>query len=207
VDGAQRMALNGIKNCLENDIDVRIFTTLIKHNFYKLPEFVEFIKKLGVGGISFFDLNPVGKGYDLDEETRLTVEEYKKSVQVISEINDSEDINLDILAPFNFHANSEYLNKMTLLSGGFCNAGISTLNISPGGYIQPCSRLRTDLGNAQISKIKEIWRESSILKQLRDRSKLKGTCGRCDYKYFCGGCRANAYSDYNDYLMEDLRCF
>jgi radical SAM protein with 4Fe4S-binding SPASM domain len=206
VDGAQKMVLKGIKNCLDNDLHVRIFTTLTKFNHNKLPEFINFIEELGIREITLFDLNLVGKGSNLGSEVQLAVDEFKAAVNILTELTNLSNVKIDVLAPFNFHVNAEYLNKMTLLSGGFCNAGISTLNITPDGYIQPCSRLRTNLGNAKTEKIKEIWSNSSVLKKLRDRTKLKGMCGKCEYKYYCGGCRANAYSHYEDYLMEDLRC-
>ena len=105
-----------------------------------------------------------------------------------------------------FFIDQNLINKQTILSGGFCNAGISTCNISPEGIIQPCSRLRLNLGNALTDSIRDIWRDSPVLKDIRDRDKLKGQCGKCEYKIACGGCRANAYSYHNDYLHEDVRC-
>ncbi len=41
---------------------------------------------------------------------------------------------------------------------------------------------------------------------LRDRSRLKGFCGRCPYRNICGGCRARAYSYFNDVLAPDPGC-
>jgi radical SAM protein with 4Fe4S-binding SPASM domain len=35
---------------------------------------------------------------------------------------------------------------------------------------------------------------------------LKGKCGYCEFKGFCGGCRARAYYDKNDYLDEEPYC-
>ena len=206
VDGAQRMALRGVENCLDGDLRVRIFTTLTRFNHSRLPEFVNFIEDLGIREVTFFDLNPVGKGANVGPEVQLSVDEFKAAVHRLTQLTNHSDMKIDVLAPLNFREGTEYLNKMTLLSGGFCNAGISTLNIAPDGYIQPCSRLQINLGNARTERIKEIWSNSSVLGQLRDRTKLKGMCGKCEYKHLCGGCRANAYSSCKDYLMEDLRC-
>ena len=50
-----------------------------------------------------------------------------------------------------------------------------------------------------------FWRENKVLNDLRDRDKIK-ICGKCQYKYVCGGCRARAYSYYRDYLREDPGC-
>jgi radical SAM protein with 4Fe4S-binding SPASM domain len=55
-------------------------------------------------------------------------------------------------------------------------------------------------------EFKDIWNDSQIFRDLRDFNKLKGKCGRCEYKDVCGGCRARAYFHYGDYLEEDPGC-
>lgn len=35
---------------------------------------------------------------------------------------------------------------------------------------------------------------------------MKGSCGICEYREACGGCRARAYAATGDYLMEDAWC-
>jgi radical SAM protein with 4Fe4S-binding SPASM domain len=206
LEGAQKMTLKGIKNCLDNDIPVHIFTTLTKFNHEKLPELINFIVELGVKEIALFDLNLVGRGCIIGQELQLTLEEFKKSANILIELKNQGAARVDVLAPFNFIKDDQYVNKLTLLSGGFCNAGISTINISPDGQIQPCSRMRINLGNVLTDNLKEVWKDSPILRELRDRERLKGACGKCEYKYVCGGCRANAYAEHSDYLMEDPRC-
>jgi MoaA/NifB/PqqE/SkfB family radical SAM enzyme len=41
------------------------------------------------------------------------------------------------------------------------------------------------------------------MKQLRDKSVLKGKCGICEFKEICGGSRARAYAVTGDYLESD----
>jgi len=52
----------------------------------------------------------------------------------------------------------------------------------------------------------EIWYGSELLKALRNRSLLKGKCGKCEYRETCGGCRGRAYASSGDYLAEDPVC-
>ena len=40
-----------------------------------------------------------------------------------------------------------------------------------------------------------------------DRDQLTGKCGRCRYKYTCGGCRAMAWFEHGDLMAEDPTCF
>ena len=39
-----------------------------------------------------------------------------------------------------------------------------------------------------------------------EKDKLKGKCGSCEYRYYCGGCRARAYGYTGDYLAPDPGC-
>jgi len=62
------------------------------------------------------------------------------------------------------------------------------------------------VGNIREKPFLEIWRTSQVLRDLRDRSRLKGHCGECEYRYVCGGCRARAYGYFGDYDMPDPGC-
>ncbi|MFQ6095591.1 MAG: SPASM domain-containing protein, partial [Candidatus Bathyarchaeia archaeon] len=54
--------------------------------------------------------------------------------------------------------------------------------------------------------LEEIWLNSKVMNELRDRELLKGRCSHCEYKHICGGCRARAYAYYGDYLAPDPGC-
>ena len=51
--------------------------------------------------------------------------------------------------------------------------------------------------------LKNLWVNNPILNELRDKDLLKENCGKCGYRYYCGGCRARAYGYFNDYLAPD----
>ncbi|MBE3074968.1 MAG: SPASM domain-containing protein, partial [Actinobacteria bacterium] len=52
----------------------------------------------------------------------------------------------------------------------------------------------------------EVWRESPVFKQMRDLDGYHGRCGYCEYRRFCGGCRARAFEVTGDYLDEEPYC-
>jgi radical SAM protein with 4Fe4S-binding SPASM domain len=63
-------------------------------------------------------------------------------------------------------------------------------------------------GNVKKMDFKNIYYESTVFRNLRNREKLlKGACGECNYKTVCGGCRGRALAYSGDYLAEDPRCF
>jgi len=45
-----------------------------------------------------------------------------------------------------------------------------------------------------------------VFRDLRDLTRYKGKCGRCEFIRVCGGCRARAYETTGDYLAEEPFC-
>ena len=62
------------------------------------------------------------------------------------------------------------------------------------------------LGNVRERSLVDIYRDSPALGELRDPTRFKGRCGRCEYKWACGGSRARGYSMAGDPLEEDPLC-
>jgi radical SAM protein with 4Fe4S-binding SPASM domain len=62
------------------------------------------------------------------------------------------------------------------------------------------------VGNVREQPFGEIWRDSTVFASLRNPSALKGKCGSCGYRTVCGGCRARAFADTNDFLAADPDC-
>jgi radical SAM protein with 4Fe4S-binding SPASM domain len=87
-----------------------------------------------------------------------------------------------------------------------CLAGISYCFISNDGIVQPCGYLELNSGDLGKCRFADIWANSPIFAELRDFSKYKGKCGRCEFISVCGGCRARAYAAHGDYLSEEPLC-
>ncbi|MCL2670198.1 MAG: radical SAM protein, partial [Syntrophaceae bacterium] len=81
-----------------------------------------------------------------------------------------------------------------------CLGGTSFCFISHTGQIQPCGYLELDCGQIKEKDFAEIWEGSLIFQDLRDLSRYKGKCGRCEFIRVCGGCRARAYEQTGDYM-------
>ena len=87
-----------------------------------------------------------------------------------------------------------------------CNAGILAYGITPDGKVLPCPTLRLAVGDLRERPLRDIWRDSEVLRKLRGRE-LKGKCGRCELRYVCGGCRGRTYVFTRDVLAEDPLCW
>jgi radical SAM protein with 4Fe4S-binding SPASM domain len=86
-----------------------------------------------------------------------------------------------------------------------CTAGYNSLAIESNGDVYICRRLPIVIGNIMKDDLATSW-NSEVLQKLRNRDNLKGKCGRCAYRWQCGGCRGIAYAFTGDYLAEDPYC-
>ncbi|MEB2837371.1 MAG: TIGR04053 family radical SAM/SPASM domain-containing protein [Desulfurococcales archaeon] len=74
------------------------------------------------------------------------------------------------------------------------------------GNVYPSGFLPVPAGNVRLKSLREIYRESTLFKLLRRGDSLKGRCGRCEFRWICGGSRARAYAYHGDPLAEDPAC-
>jgi len=79
-------------------------------------------------------------------------------------------------------------------------------SIQPNGDVWQCVFLPIKVGSIRERSFKEIWLNSPVFRELRDRSKLKGFCKVCPFRDICGGCRARAYGYFGDIQAPDLGC-
>jgi len=78
--------------------------------------------------------------------------------------------------------------------------------ISLRGDVFPSGYLPLVAGNVRETPLPEIYRQSPLFQSLRDRDQLKGRCGRCEFRWTCGGSRSRAYAMTGDVLAEEPFC-
>lgn len=83
------------------------------------------------------------------------------------------------------------------------------LAMSAEGDVAPCAILLDVLnaGNVRDTPVRDIVANTEVFRRILDRNQLGGKCGRCRYKFTCGGCRAMALFASGDYMGEDPQCF
>ncbi|UCE13163.1 MAG: radical SAM protein [Candidatus Heimdallarchaeota archaeon] len=90
---------------------------------------------------------------------------------------------------------------------GGCATGLTYCGLSPEGDVLPCApATNIHLGNILTDGLKNIWINNPILRSVRERSHVKGKCGKCTSKLICGGCRVTAYGESGDWLSSDPSC-
>ncbi|MEM3727067.1 MAG: radical SAM protein [Candidatus Bathyarchaeia archaeon] len=224
VSGAFNKAVEGIKNVVNEEFFVEVSTTITKLNYKEVPKILDLCEKLGVDWFMAYNFIPTGRGVDIIE-LDLTPEEREELLKMLYERMQNSNVAMLSTAPqfarvsleascqsealvlshFYSAKSREKIKSLAEFIGG-CGAGRFYIAIKPNGDIQPCVFLPLKLGNIKSDSLEELWVNSKVLKDLRNKDILKGHCGICEYRYYCGGCRARAYGYFNDYLAPDPGC-
>ncbi len=87
-----------------------------------------------------------------------------------------------------------------------CTAGDTLLAMLADGTVMPCRRLPVAAGNINDNSLLEIYRDSPLLKRLREPSIPEG-CGGCEYSGLChGGAKCVAYAETGSFNAKDPDC-
>ena len=216
VDGAFDGAIRGIAHAKEAGVAFQINTTITQQNLGEVKRIQELAVELGAVAHHIFLLVPTGRGkYIVDQE--ISAEQYEETLNWFYDQREKTPLQLKATcAPHYYRILRERARqdgkRVTFKTHGLdavtrgCLGGVGFCFISHTGIVQPCGFLDVPCGDVTKVPFGTIWNDSEVFKSLRDYNKLKGKCGRCEYRKVCGGCRARAYEATGDYLAEEPLC-
>lgn len=225
IPGAFDKTLRGIKNAVAEDFFVSIATTATKKNLVQIPKIIDLCDSLGVDWLMVYNFVPTGRGKsmienDLSPQERedLLVMMYNKlketKVEILTTAPQYARIALQncrqggsMVVPTHFsnpEVNGSLFNLTEFIGG--CGAGRFYMAIRANGDVEPCVFFPLKVGNVRTDDLGDIWKNSKVFEDLRDKDILQDSCGSCDYRYHCGGCRARAYGYFGDYGAPDPGC-
>ncbi|MGF3554418.1 MAG: radical SAM protein [Thermoplasmatota archaeon] len=224
INGAFDKTVQGIKNCVDEKFFVEVSTTTTKYNYKEIPQVIELSEKLGANWFMAFNFVPTGRGKDItsidlspderEEMLKMLWNELKtKKINVLSTAPQFARVALqqekeekEKIIPTHFYnpkLADQLLNLAEFIGG--CGAGRFYLGMRSNGDILPCVFFPLKIGNILNDDFEKLWINNKVLQNLRNKDLLKG-CNTCNYRYYCGGCRARAYGYSNDYLAPDPGC-
>lgn len=188
--GAFQKTVATIKRLLQIGCDVRINTSIGRHNIAEMHQFIEFVKnELGVLH-RLVTVEPIGRA---SIEMTVSAEEFADLLQESGntlEFLDSHDSIADWTTPA-------------------CGIGSSMLFVDAYGNVSFCPTLTQRenpgflAGNIAHSSLKDIWENSLVFK--KNRGFQCREVGQCCFRELCkGGCRSRAYLASNDINSPDF---
>lgn len=226
--GSFDTTLRGIGYLQELGIPIQINTTVSRYNLQDLQAIAERVKQMGAVLWSLFFLVPTGRAaqkdmIDADEHEAVMRWLYETGQRMPYGVKATEAphyrrVATQMAQEKTHTASQKFSDLPKTAPPGFkrtdvlgrapkgVNDGDGFLFISHVGDVYPSGFLPLRCGNVREQALEDIYRESDIMRNLRDKSQLKGKCGVCEYKRLCGGSRARAYAVTGDYLASDPVC-
>jgi radical SAM protein with 4Fe4S-binding SPASM domain len=208
--GSFLRAMRGVENLLKQGLRTTLNATLSRLNAEGVPDLVALAGAVGVHRLGFSRLVPWGAGEVLIGDML----EKERVAEIYRSLLSARVPGLEIVTgdPVAAQMDAHFSDEHGCTAFGGCAAGVSGLTLLSEGTVTPCRRLPVPLGNVRSDSLREIWASSPVLRDLREKDRYGGKCGRCQHWATCRGCRAIAYA-YSaalgraDYLSEDPQCF
>jgi MoaA/NifB/PqqE/SkfB family radical SAM enzyme len=205
--GCYGRTLAAARVCAEVGLPVQVNTLVCEETVDELPAVYELVKSLQAARWSLFFLVTVGRGTELHQIDRDTVD------QVLTWLANIPSGQLPVVttteAPFFRRVQLErrLAKPATSARSGFgVRDGNGVMFVSNTGDVSPSGFLPMAAGNVRSADVVEIYRASPLFTALRDASGFGGRCGACAYQFVCGGSRARAWTATGDPLAEDPLC-
>jgi len=213
--GSFEAALRGIRALRRAGIPLHINITAMEYNLDQLEPLMNLVDELGTAILIMYQLVPVGRGRGIGEAA-LDIGANERLIRFMAH---AQSVTRAVMEPV---AGPQYwpflLKRAGIKSGPLlrlaetvfhgCSAGRGFVYIKPNGEVWPCPFIEVSCGSVRETSFAEIWATAPIFEDLRKREeRLKGRCGKCEYRRLCGGCRGRTLAVTGDYLAEDPSCF
>lgn len=214
VPGTFDATLVALDHAAEAGLAVQVNTLVTETTAPDLPAVYEVLSQHKLMQWSLFFLISIGRGSELVE---LSPGEAEKWLMWAAAINRE--------SPFRVKT-TEAMHYRRLVSAPLLRAGKSWAEIEAGpmsrgfgirdgngivfisnlGDVCPSGFLPTVVGNVKDTSLVELYRNTELMRSLRDPEQFKGRCGVCEYRNWCGGSRARAFAWTGDPLESDPLC-
>ena len=189
-------------------VDFLIQMSVSDMNYHEIPQVIEFAEKIGAVAFNLYFLVCTGRGQGNTDISNEAYEEALKTLyQQQMKYKGRLMINSKCAPQYKrvVYENDPDSVYQRTYSGG-CPAGTHYSRISPEGDLTPCPFIAESVGNLKTDTFKNLWETAPLMVQLRDRKKLEGRCGSCEFSTMCSGCRARAFAETGNYMAQDPSC-
>lgn len=200
--GAYRRTLDILQAARQVGFGVRIITSVSRTNAPELEAIAEVVALTGARQWSVTFLPPVGRG---NAAAVLDADAHEEVLSRLAHLWDTVPFAISV-------ASSPAFARVMTQTGHPADAvvdratdGRGFMFISSTGDVRP-SRLLPTVGNVRQDSVAILYRHAPLFEALRDRERLSGRCGRCEFRAACGGSRSWAYVFAGDPLAEDPTC-
>ncbi len=215
--GAFEKAVNALRLLKEENFPVTVRVTVNKYNIDDLEAVAKLLlEDIGLQSFTTNDAMPMGSGCQNRESIALSIPEQRKAMEILTDLTEAYNGRITAMAGPLAKARSFAEMEEARATGkrpstwqmGYltsCGGVFNKLDVLHDGSIVPCHMLhKLVLGRVGKDSIKEIWKEDSTLKALRERRSIAMRdvpgCEDCEWAPYCsGGCPGLSYEMTGDF--------
>jgi AdoMet-dependent heme synthase len=214
VPGSYARTLEVIQTARRAGLPVQINTTVSRHNLDDLQALGELVSQLDIELWSVFFLVPVGRGH---ADQRIEPAEYETVFELLWSLR--QRVPFQIKSTEAPHYRRFLLQKIKSArsvdgekparlpyTSMNVNDGRGFVFISHTGEVYPSGFLPLSVGNIRNRPLSELYRQTQLMKDLRNADLLGGKCGCCEFRKVCGGSRARSWALTGDPLAAEPDC-
>ncbi|MDQ0255308.1 radical SAM protein [Evansella vedderi] len=225
--GSFDLTVEKIKYLNELNMPLQINTVISRYNYDSLEQMAALVGELKAVMWYIFLLVPTGRG-QMDD--CLTPAEHEKVFRWLYELGKTAPYDIKTTAAQHYRrvviqqksrerlidkgdiryedsiSDTAYLIDGLKRAPKGVNDGNGFIFVSHTGDVMPSGLLPIVVGNIREKPLKEIYRESPVLKEIRNPDLYKGKCGICEFRFVCGGSRSRTYAVTGDYLESEPFC-
>ncbi len=222
--GAWRRSVEGIKNVAATPgLRAGMAACFTRANVHTAADMINLAKDIGCTTFVHFNFIPVGRGKEM-AEFDLTPAQREDLLRTLNRFLQEGEISIMSTAPqfgraclaygpeeglmATGHGGSGRGRKTRVLSKyiGGCGAGRCYCSIQPNGKVNPCVYMPShEVGDLRQQRFADIW-NNALFGVMSDRDDRGDHCGVCNFRHFCGGCRARASAYTGDLQAGDPGC-
>jgi radical SAM protein with 4Fe4S-binding SPASM domain len=224
LQGAWKRTVDGIRNAAATKgLRAGMAACLTRMNLHHAEAMINFAKDLGCTTFVHFNFIPVGRGREM-AEMDITPAEREELLRLLNRHLQEGKISIMSTAPqfgracilygpldglmATAHAGKGKGKQAKVLSKyiGGCGAGRCYCCVQPNGKVTPCVYMPSvEVGDLKRQKLIEAW-DNPYFALLSNREDRSDHCVVCDFRAYCGGCRARALSYLGDVRAGDPGC-
>jgi radical SAM protein len=228
VPGTWRSTIDALRSARETGLRAQVNTTVMRSNIDELADIFHIVKEAGSVAWEVFFLIRTGRGAALESLQPVECEE------VMHFLYDASQYGLPVrtaegpsfrrvrierqreLSPPIGEVYNKLSERLRFLEGSPAarpsvkvtqtGDGRGIMFVNYDGEVYPSGFLPVSAGKVPEDSLISIYRSNELFANLRDPSRLRGRCGRCEYRAICGGSRSRAYAELGDAFGEDPAC-
>ncbi|HET7541448.1 MAG TPA: radical SAM protein [Polyangiaceae bacterium] len=202
--GLHAKAVRAVQLLSERGIRVVVGFTPTRLNWRDGPEVIALAARIGATAVNLSEYVPAGRG---TVDLAIAPEKLRQVLQTWILLREQYSGKIGIM--WHDCRVGMLVSEADKRDYVGCGAGRLVARILPDGTVTPCVFLPTAIGSLREACFSELWRNSKLLLQFRQREgHISGNCGECEHLKTCGGCRAVAYAySGGDPLAGDPHCW